>query len=118
MEYAQKRLPNSLKSVGAKTPVNVPISILLEITWERLQSKICFNKFVKIQTKCFFFLSARISGNILDNLLGRMEQYANNLEEIVKERTEACENERKRAEALLYRLLPRWVNQEFIWQFV
>lgn len=42
----------------------------------------------------------------MDNLLARMEKYANNLEDLVKERTEACENERKRAEALLYRLLP------------
>ncbi len=42
----------------------------------------------------------------MDNLLARMEKYANNLEELVKERTEACENERKRAENLLYRLLP------------
>jgi hypothetical protein len=48
----------------------------------------------------------RISGNILDNLLARMEKYANNLEDIVKERTEACESERQRAEQLLYRLLP------------
>ena len=36
-----------------------------------------------------------------------MEKYANNLEDIVKERTEECENERKRAETLLYRLLPK-----------
>jgi atrial natriuretic peptide receptor A len=35
-----------------------------------------------------------------------MEKYANNLEDLVRERTEACDNERKRAEALLYRLLP------------
>jgi atrial natriuretic peptide receptor A len=53
-----------------------------------------------------YFAFCRISGNILDNLLARMEQYANNLEEIVKSRTEECENERKRAETLLYRLLP------------
>ncbi len=50
--------------------------------------------------------TTKISGNILDNLLNRMEKYANNLEELVKERTDACEMERKRAETLLYRLLP------------
>jgi hypothetical protein len=37
-----------------------------------------------------------------------MEKYANNLEELVKERTEACVSERKRAEELLYRLLPTY----------
>ena len=53
---------------------------------------------------CVYFY--RISGNILDNLLARMEKYANNLEDLVRERTEACESERQRAETLLYRLLP------------
>lgn len=43
-----------------------------------------------------------------------MEKYANNLEDLVKERTEACENERKRAETLLYRLLPPTVAAQLM----
>ncbi|KAJ3598049.1 hypothetical protein NHX12_001563 [Muraenolepis orangiensis] len=38
--------------------------------------------------------------NILDNLLSRMEQYANNLEELVEERTQAYHEEKHKAEAL------------------
>lgn len=45
--------------------------------------------------------------NILDNLLSRMEQYANNLEELVEERTQAYHEEKHRAEALLYQILPQ-----------
>ena len=47
------------------------------------------------------------SENILDNLLSRMEQYANNLEALVEERTEAFLEEKKRAETLLYEVLPK-----------
>ena len=46
-------------------------------------------------------------GNILDNLLSRMEQYAENLEALVEERTRAFIDEKKRSEELLYRVLPR-----------
>ncbi|XP_038078449.1 atrial natriuretic peptide receptor 1-like [Patiria miniata] len=49
---------------------------------------------------------------ILDNLLNRMEQYANNLEELVEERTAAFLEEKKRAETLLYELLPRTVADQ------
>uniref|UniRef100_A0A8C1JVU5 Guanylate cyclase n=1 Tax=Cyprinus carpio TaxID=7962 RepID=A0A8C1JVU5_CYPCA len=47
--------------------------------------------------------------NILDNLLSRMEQYANNLEELVEERTQAYHEEKRKAEALLYQILPHSV---------
>jgi hypothetical protein len=43
----------------------------------------------------------------VDNLLQRMEQYTNNLEELVKERTNDYLLEKKKAEELLYRLLPQ-----------
>lgn len=46
-------------------------------------------------------------GNILDNLLSRMEQYANNLETLVEERTGAYLEQKKKAEDLLYNMLPR-----------
>ena len=43
----------------------------------------------------------------MDNLLSRMEQYANNLESLVEERTADYLEEKKRAEDLLYMMLPK-----------
>eukprot|EP00057_Strongylocentrotus_purpuratus_P014597 XP_011669071.1 PREDICTED: atrial natriuretic peptide receptor 1-like [Strongylocentrotus purpuratus] len=51
-------------------------------------------------------------GNILDNLLNRMEQYATNLESLVEERTAAFLEEKKRSETLLYEVLPRSVAEQ------
>ncbi|XP_052788739.1 atrial natriuretic peptide receptor 1-like [Mya arenaria] len=45
--------------------------------------------------------------NVLDVLLNRMEVYANNLEGLVEERTQAFLLEKKRSEELLYQVLPR-----------
>lgn len=50
--------------------------------------------------------------NFFDNLLKRMEQYATNLEELVEERTSKYLHEKKRAEDLLYRLLPQYVEHD------
>lgn len=63
-------------------------------------------------TLLFFFLNLREneSGNILDNLLSRMEQYANNLETLVEERTADYLEEKRKAENLLYQLLPKYVS--------
>ncbi|XP_027469601.1 atrial natriuretic peptide receptor 1 isoform X3 [Zalophus californianus] len=52
------------------------------------------------------------SSNILDNLLSRMEQYANNLEGLVEERTQAYLEEKRKAEALLYQILPHSVAEQ------
>lgn len=47
------------------------------------------------------------STGILNNLLSRMEQYANNLENLVEERTQAYLEEKRKAENLLYQILPQ-----------
>ncbi|NXG85384.1 ANPRB protein, partial [Stercorarius parasiticus] len=52
------------------------------------------------------------STSILDNLLSRMEQYANNLEELVEERTQAYLEEKRKAENLLYQILPHSVAEQ------
>ncbi|KAG8273716.1 Nitrogen permease regulator 2 [Homalodisca vitripennis] len=54
------------------------------------------------------------SNNILDNLLTRMEQYANNLEALVEERTADYLEEKRKCEELLYQLLPKSVASQLI----
>lgn len=50
-----------------------------------------------------------ISANstLTENLLIRMEQYANDLEMIVKKRTNELAEEKKKTEELLYQILPK-----------
>ena len=48
-----------------------------------------------------------VLGGIMENLLTRMENYASNLEDLVSERTSAFLDEKKRAETLLYEVLPK-----------
>ncbi|XP_072021678.1 atrial natriuretic peptide receptor 1-like isoform X2 [Amphiura filiformis] len=50
--------------------------------------------------------------SLVDNLLSRMEQYATNLEALVQERTEAFYEEKRKAEELLYQILPKPVAEE------
>lgn len=66
--------------------------------------------------KCKFFSVAATpaaptrsgdTDNLLDNLLSRMEQYANNLEDLVAERTDQYLVEKKKVEELLYSILPK-----------
>ena len=50
--------------------------------------------------------------NIFDNMMAMMEKYANNLEQLVDERTDQLQEEKKKTEALLLEMLPvekqRW----------
>jgi C4-dicarboxylate-specific signal transduction histidine kinase len=48
--------------------------------------------------------------NIMDNMLRMMEKYANNLEEVIGERTRQLIEEKKKADTLLYRMLPASVS--------
>ncbi|XP_046997916.1 atrial natriuretic peptide receptor 1-like [Schistocerca americana] len=52
--------------------------------------------------------------NLMDDLLRRMEQYANNLEALVEEKTEQLSQEKKRSEELLYQVLPRPVAEQLM----
>jgi len=44
--------------------------------------------------------------NIMDNMLRMMEKYANNLEELVEEKTQQYMEEKKKADLLLYSMMP------------
>lgn len=51
------------------------------------------------------------SKNIMDQMMEMMEKYANNLEEIVDERTRLLCEEKKKTEDLLNRMLPQTVAE-------
>ena len=44
--------------------------------------------------------------NVIDNMLHMLEQHAENLEELVSERTRELGEEKKKVELLLYNILP------------
>lgn len=52
------------------------------------------------------------SKNIMDQMMEMMEKYANNLEEIVNERTRLLCEEKKKTEDLLHRMLPQSVAEK------
>lgn len=55
-------------------------------------------------TEVFSFLCRKV--NIMDEMIQKLERYANNLEVIVERRTEQLAAEQKKSDALLYRMLP------------
>jgi len=49
----------------------------------------------------------------MDNMLQMMEKYANNLEELVEEKTQQYMEEKKKADLLLYSMMPVLVIHAF-----
>ena len=43
-------------------------------------------------------------------MMEKMEKYANNLEDLVRERTQLLHEEKQKTETLLYRMLPKYVQ--------
>ena len=59
--------------------------------------------------------------NIVDNMLHMMEKYANNLEELVEEKTQKYMEEKRKADLLLYSMMPVLVTRilnQFCFSFI
>ena len=74
------------------------------------QAALCLvgsNTLTRLMVLCTYhciFLDRKL--NIVDNMVMMLEKYANNLEEIVEQRTEELVAEKKKTDTLLYRMLP------------
>lgn len=58
-------------------------------------------------TFSFFFPSSPRKVNFIDTMFQLLEKYSNNLEELIRERTEQLDMEKKKTEQLLNRMLPK-----------
>ena len=54
----------------------------------------------------YVFYKCDRSANVVDNMIQLMERYSNHLEEMVDEKTVQVAEEKRKSEALLYRMLP------------
>uniref|UniRef100_A0A1I8JDN4 Guanylate cyclase n=2 Tax=Macrostomum lignano TaxID=282301 RepID=A0A1I8JDN4_9PLAT len=108
--------------VGSQPPFRPSLSQeLVDLDGERVQALLgivrsCWHEdpnarpnFNAVKSRISRFNKDAESGNILDNLLKRMEQYSNNLESLVARRTDQYLEEKKKAENLLYCMLPKQV---------
>ncbi|GFU21411.1 atrial natriuretic peptide receptor 1 [Nephila pilipes] len=68
--------------------------------------------FSEIKHKLKKITKGMSSKNFLDNLLSRMEQYANDLESLVEEKTQSLYDEKKKTDELLYQMIPKFVAEE------
>jgi hypothetical protein len=54
-----------------------------------------------------YYFSRKV--NFVDTMFQMLEKYSNNLEELIRERTEQLDMEKKKTEQLLNRMLPKYV---------
>ncbi|KAM6896954.1 guanylate cyclase 2G [Xenentodon cancila] len=64
--------------------------------------------------RCLKDISPDSHANILDNMVDKLEKYANHLEEVVEERTNQLTAEKARADKLLSSMLPRYIADELM----
>ena len=67
-----------------------------------MQNYKCSYKYYVLQIFCLYR-----KVNFVDTMFQMLEKYSNNLEELIRERTEQLDMEKKKTEQLLNRMLPR-----------
>ncbi|KAL5020120.1 hypothetical protein ScPMuIL_003012 [Solemya velum] len=96
-------------SVDVST-IEKPVMTLIKECWH--ENPIYRPTFRQIRNRLKDSKWATSEGNFFDSLIRRMEQYANNLEGLVNEKTQAFLEEKRKAEVLLYHILPKSVADQ------
>lgn len=95
-------------SLPAVPPLENDLKLILQLCWDedeqqRPEFSVLKGMLKKFRREKF----GANDGNLHDKLVNRLEQYAVNLEDLVKERTQNYLDQRNRADNLLYQIMPK-----------
>ncbi|OWF50658.1 Atrial natriuretic peptide receptor 1 [Mizuhopecten yessoensis] len=85
------------------------IQRLVERCWNEDSS---FRPTAKTVLKVLNKINPYKKANVIENMITMMEKYSNQLEDLVDERTAQLEEEKRKTESLLYRMLPRKIAEQ------
>uniref|UniRef100_A0AC35G698 Guanylate cyclase n=1 Tax=Panagrolaimus sp. PS1159 TaxID=55785 RepID=A0AC35G698_9BILA len=95
-------------SVQDRSAIHPDLAALLQDCWSENPEIRPSIRRVRLNTESYL----KVKGSLVDQMMRMMEQYANNLEKLVQERTGMLEEANKRADKLLSQLLPSYVANE------
>ncbi|VDP01281.1 unnamed protein product [Heligmosomoides polygyrus] len=92
-------------SIQDKSEIHPDLAALLLDCWNENPEVRPSIRRVRLNTESYL----KVKGSLVDQMMRMMEQYANNLEKLVQERTGMLEDANARADKLLSQLLPKFV---------
>ncbi|KJH45027.1 adenylate/guanylate cyclase catalytic domain protein [Dictyocaulus viviparus] len=95
-------------SIQEHSEIHPDLSALLLDCWNEIPEIRPSIRRVRLNTESCL----KVKGSLVDQMMRMMEQYANNLEKLVQERTGMLEDANERADRLLAQLLPKYVANE------
>uniref|UniRef100_A0AC34GW29 Guanylate cyclase n=1 Tax=Panagrolaimus sp. ES5 TaxID=591445 RepID=A0AC34GW29_9BILA len=95
-------------TVQDRSAIHPDLAALLQDCWSENPEIRPSIRRVRLNTESYL----KVKGSLVDQMMRMMEQYANNLEKLVQERTGMLEDANKRADKLLSQLLPSYVANE------
>ncbi|GMR48668.1 hypothetical protein PMAYCL1PPCAC_18863 [Pristionchus mayeri] len=95
-------------TIQDRTELHPDLIALLQDCWSDNPEARPTIRRVRLNTESYL----KVKGSLVDQMMRMMEQYANNLEKLVQERTGMLEEANIRADRLLSQLLPKYVANE------
>uniref|UniRef100_A0A914EN51 Guanylate cyclase n=1 Tax=Acrobeloides nanus TaxID=290746 RepID=A0A914EN51_9BILA len=108
VEYLRDGSKTYKPSIQDRTQIHPDIASLLQDCWSENPEIRPSIRRVRLNTEQYL----KVKGSLVDQMMRMMEQYANNLEKLVQERTGMLEEANKRADKLLSQLLPGYIANE------
>ncbi|PAV74655.1 hypothetical protein WR25_25652 [Diploscapter pachys] len=108
LEYIQDGTKTFKPTIQDKSQMHPDLCALLLDCWNENPEVRPSIRRVRLNTESYL----KVKGSLVDQMMRMMENYANNLEKLVQERTGMLEEANVRADKLLSQLLPKYVANE------